>query len=97
MQEWAHPIAPPCPALGAFRSAAGPRIRSAASPYLGRRALVDYPVRGRSHLPRDPETLGTDNLTPLTAAGTAKQNLAIAGVQVPRAASVGIAANQVAA
>jgi hypothetical protein len=58
---------------------------------------VDYLVRGRYRLPGDPETRGTDNLTPLTAAGTAKQNLAIAGVQAPRAALPGITATQVAA
>jgi hypothetical protein len=67
------------------------------SPYLAGGLFVDYLVRGRYHLPRNPETLGPDDLTPLTAAGAAEQNSAIAGVQAPCAVPVSITATQVAA
>lgn len=59
-----------------------------ANPYLAGGLFVDYLVRGRYHLiPKDPEILGPDNLSALTAQDAPDENLASAGEQAPGAVS----------
>jgi hypothetical protein len=79
------------------------------NPYLAGGLFVDYLVRGRHHLiPRHPQVLGPENLSPLTAQPAPMQNLADAGapadrstiaevkagLQIPGAASGGSANSQ---
>ena len=53
------------------------------NPYLFGGILVDYFVRGRYHLvPKEPQVVDPDNLTPLTAAGSPDKNSASASAQV---------------
>jgi hypothetical protein len=60
------------------------------NPYLAGGLFADYLARGRYHLiPRHPETLGPDNLLPLTAPARAAQNPDSAGMQAPSAAVSG--------
>jgi len=62
------------------------------SPYLAGGLLVDYFVRGRFHpLPKHPQVLSADNLTPLTGPTWAAQNPDSAGAQAPSAAASGSA------
>ncbi len=60
------------------------------NPYLAGGLFVDYLVRGRYHLiPKNPEILGPDNLSALTAPASTQENSAIAGVRAPGAAGSG--------
>ena len=62
------------------------------NPYLAGGLFVDYMVRGRYHLiPKHPQLLGPDNLSPLTAAAVSVQNPLSAGMQAFGAAAVGAA------
>ncbi len=66
-----------------------------ANPYLAGGLVVDYLVRGRYHLiPKDPEVLGPDDLSALTAPALPKENFANAGAQVPGAGPASSAATQ---
>ena len=60
------------------------------NPYLAGGLFVDYLVRGRFHLiPRNPQVLGPENLSALTAPTAAGQNPGSAGAQAPSAAGGG--------
>jgi len=57
-----------------------------ANPYLAGGLFVDYLIRGRYHLiPKNPEVLGPENLSSLTASPAPKENFASAGAQVTSA------------
>lgn len=57
------------------------------NPYLAGGLFVDYLVRGRYHLiPKNPEVLGPDNLTALTAEPVPNENSASVGVEAHGAA-----------
>lgn len=59
------------------------------NPYLAGGLFVDYLVRGRYHLiPKNPEVLGPDNLTVLTAEPAPDENSASAHVEASGAASM---------
>lgn len=58
------------------------------NPYLAGGLLVDYLAHGHFHLiPDHPETLGPDNLSPLTVSGSAAQNPESASPQASGAAA----------
>jgi hypothetical protein len=62
------------------------------NPYLAGGLFADYLARGRYHLiPSHPETLGPDNLLPLTAPVRTAQNPDSAGLQASSAAESGSA------
>ncbi|MGA9060206.1 MAG: hypothetical protein WB341_00940 [Terracidiphilus sp.] len=64
-----------------------------ANPYLAGGLFVDYLVRGRYHLiPKDPEVLGPDHLSALTAPAAAQENSTSAGAPADRSLSVGSSA-----
>ena len=59
------------------------------NPYLAGGLFVDYLVRGRYHLiPKDPQVLGPENLTALTAEPAPDENSASAQVEASGAASM---------
>lgn len=63
-----------------------------ANPYLAGGLFVDYLVRGHHHLiPKNPELLGPENMTVLTAAKVEKENPVNVTVQVPSVAADGLA------
>jgi hypothetical protein len=63
------------------------------NPYLAGGLFVDYLVRGRYHpIPKHPEVLGPDNLSPLTAPAATQQNSVSAAVPTDRSSSAGLSA-----
>ncbi len=61
------------------------------NPYLAGGLFVDYLVRGRYHpIPKHPEVLGPDNLSPLTAPAPTQQNSVSAAVPRDRSSSAGL-------
>jgi hypothetical protein len=65
------------------------------NPYLAGGLFVDFLARGRFHLvPRNPQVIGPENLTALTAPTVARQNPGSAGAQAPSAAGAGSAETQ---
>jgi hypothetical protein len=62
------------------------------NPYLAGGLFLDYLARGRFHLlPRNPQVVGPEDLSALTAATAAGQNPGSAGAQAPSAAGGGSA------
>jgi hypothetical protein len=66
------------------------------NPYIAGGFFADYLARGRFHhlIPRNPEVLGPENLTALTAPARAAQNPDSTGAQAPSAASGSFAETQ---
>jgi hypothetical protein len=63
------------------------------NPYLAGGLLADYLVRGRYHpIPKHPEILGPDNLSPLTAQAATQQNSVSAAAPPDRSSSAGLSA-----
>jgi hypothetical protein len=61
------------------------------NPYLAGGLFVDYLARSRYHtIPSDPQVIGPDNISALTAPAADPENPGSAGIQVPSAA-VGVA------
>jgi hypothetical protein len=62
------------------------------NPYLAGGLFVDYLTRGRFHLiPKNPQVLGPENLSALTATAAVAQNPGSAGAQAPSATDDGSA------
>jgi hypothetical protein len=63
------------------------------NPYLAGGLFVDYLVRGRYHpIPKHPEVLGPDNLSPLTAPAAIQENAVSAAAPPDRSSSAGLSA-----
>ncbi|MGO9639057.1 MAG: hypothetical protein ACLPSO_14115 [Terracidiphilus sp.] len=63
------------------------------NPYLAGGLFVDYLVRGRYHpIPKHPQVLGPEDLSPLTMPATIQENAASTGVPTDRSTSVGSSA-----
>jgi hypothetical protein len=63
------------------------------NPYLAGGLFVDYLVRGCYHpIPKHPEVLGPDNLSPLTAPAPTRQNSVSAAVSADRSSAAGLSA-----